>query len=144
MDFSKIGISKGGIVEIDYDGGKNFADTIKRRCEDSPLPGFNSALQDFVEEAVEQCNLRSEDAVNGSITVRHVTLKWDDKKGEGVSITAEKLLENKKKFTVSTPLLYEDDKKAPLPKVCLMLVEKLKAEATKYVNGERLQGKLKI
>lgn len=144
MDFSKIGITKNGAVEISYDGSKGYTDTIKRHCEDSPLPNFDNALQALVEEVVEQCGLKAEDAMNGSIVVRHVILKWNEKKGEGVSIISEKSLPNGKKFAFSTPLLYEDDKRAPLSKSCSLLIEKVKAEASKYVNGERLQGKLKI
>ena len=144
MDFSKIGITKNGAVEIHYEGSKSYTDTIKRHCEDSPLPSFDNALQALVEDVVNQCDLKPEDALNGSIIVRHVTLKWNEQKGEGVSITAEKTLPNGKSFGFPTPLLYQDGKKASLPESCALLIEKVKNEAMKYVNGERLQGELKI
>lgn len=139
MDFSSIGVTPKGIIEIMYD-----TDTrrIRLRCSDSPLRSFHQALQALKEDIVTICDLSAVD--RSMLIVRKVALKHHDRFGQGASITATRLLAIGPAMTLQTPLLYENSQDAPLPRSTLTRIYALEEEARKYIQGERRQQRLNL
>ena len=140
MYFTKIGITATGIVEISYEQGGETLDRVKLQCSDPPLGSLESALQALREDAASICDEEGFD--REMLVVRSLTIKDHPKLGRGVSITAVKTLTNGLNLTLTSPMLYEAGRANALPKRTGSRVAALEKEATKYVQGERLQGRL--
>ncbi len=142
MFFTKIGITATGTVEITYEEEHNNWKRVRLQSDDPPLPSFNDALQALENDMANICD---EDGFDREmLTIRSISIKDHDRLGQGVSITAVKVLTNGLNLALTSPMLYEYGKAVSLPKATRVKIATLEKEATKYVQGERLQGKLTL
>jgi len=142
MQFSKIGITSKGLIEISYLNHTAFLDQNVRKMGEPPLPTFMDALQDLAQDMNDICDLRVIRPTK-ALFVRSVNFKMHDDFGLGISITAERLLDNGKSYKITGPVFWSEGKHT-LPLDTMRKTELLQTEATKYLNGERLQGRLNL
>jgi len=142
--------AKDNKVDIEYEERNQHGkwDEFKMRCEESPLPSFNKALQALTTHVVQLCEL-PKDATD-RLFVRGLTLAYtgqDSHPQMGVSIIAQLKLKNADSpLNVLTPHKIEG---SPAPKRrlsddCLKAVNAVIDETTKYIDGERAQTSMEV
>jgi len=138
MKFGRIGITEEGVVEIRYEKDIRFLDRINQHCEEAPLPSFAEALQAFRKPVINICELAPE--TEDRLLVLYVSFKTGSDGTRSMSVTVKKFLVKGGAFKFTTPTIYESDP----PHTPWVNAGKLKAEATRYIQGERLQGRLNL
>lgn len=143
MQFSKIGITKKGLIEISYLNGAAFIDQNTRKMGEPALPSFGNVLQDLASDMVNICELPHFPDLHDHLFIRSVNFKFHEDFGDGISITAERLLDNGKTYSITSPIFWSEGKHS-LRVLTVRKIDNLRKEAQRYLKGERLQGRLDL
>lgn len=151
MRINKVKVTKEGKVAIEYQipRGVGF-DDYSLKCSERAMQSFYDALLAFRESVVKLCELPEE--FTERIIVKGVTYSYGGERDTmGAVIVAQLILNlSDGNLNLNTPHkaveMYNEDseprEEAVFDEDTIAYLEQLEAEAIRYVNGERAQGKL--
>lgn len=141
IQIHKVKISSKGIVTIHYTHGPSSAsgtEEIVLTSEDAPKPELNRSMQSILPYILSMLELPSDYGLGGTVRVSGVTRSKNK-----VVFTATKILQfsNSPFNIVTPPMLLESEEggENTVSDELYALVEEVFDEATRYVNGDRLQ-----
>lgn len=121
------------------------SDEVGRNFHDNPLPSFYKALAALTPHVCSLCELPAGDAKK--IEATGITVRARGENNLALVVARKKIRKGKRVFNISTPLLamYEDAEAKGADHMEsdeAKAIEKVIAEAKKYLRGERAQGQI--
>lgn len=137
MKFTKIKIADKVTLIYELQVSDTDTKTVKLESIDVPTDEFRQSMAALVPSVIQICELW-EDYMAG-MTVQSISLRYNESDEMGAVITALKTLDGTTSpVVINTPYLSAYIGALTLPSSCVMAIEELIVQATKYLNGERL------